>query len=62
MLAEPTPAGMCCWSLIGAFAHMAMEAAEPLRAQGFGVTVVDPRWVRPVPVEFVAMAREYGSW
>ncbi|HEY1485158.1 MAG TPA: 1-deoxy-D-xylulose-5-phosphate synthase [Micromonosporaceae bacterium] len=44
---------------VGAFAHMAMEAAETLRAQGFGVTVVDPRWVRPVPVELVAMAREH---
>jgi 1-deoxy-D-xylulose-5-phosphate synthase len=44
---------------VGAFAHMSLEVAETLSAQGFGVTVVDPRWVRPVPVELVAMAREH---
>jgi 1-deoxy-D-xylulose-5-phosphate synthase len=27
--------------------------------QGYGVTVVDPRWVRPVPIELVALAREH---
>ncbi len=45
---------------VGAFAHTAMDAAARIEAQGFGVTVVDPRWVRPVPVELVAMAREYA--
>ena len=45
---------------IGAFGHAAMEAAARVEAQGYGVTVVDPRWVRPVPVELVAMAREYA--
>ena len=45
---------------IGAFGHLAVAAAERLAAQGIGVTVVDPRWVRPVPVELVAMAREYS--
>ena len=28
---------------------MALEVAERLRNQGIGVTVVDPRWVLPVP-------------
>ena len=34
---------------IGPFAAMALAAAERLRNQGIGVTVVDPRWVLPVP-------------
>jgi 1-deoxy-D-xylulose-5-phosphate synthase len=35
--------------VVGAFAAMALSAAERLRNQGIGVTVVDPRWVLPVP-------------
>ena len=34
---------------VGSFAVMALAAAERLRNQGIGVTVVDPRWVLPVP-------------
>jgi 1-deoxy-D-xylulose-5-phosphate synthase len=34
---------------VGPFAAMALAAAERLRNQGIGVTVVDPRWVLPVP-------------
>jgi 1-deoxy-D-xylulose-5-phosphate synthase len=34
---------------VGPFAAMAVAAAERLRNQGIGVTVVDPRWVLPVP-------------
>ncbi len=34
---------------IGPFAAMALAVAERLRNQGIGVTVVDPRWVLPVP-------------
>jgi 1-deoxy-D-xylulose-5-phosphate synthase len=30
-----------------------------LAEQGYGVTVVDPRWVRPIPVELVGMAAEH---
>jgi len=45
---------------IGALAHVGMAAAELLRDAGYGVTVADPRWVRPVPVELVAMAREHS--
>jgi 1-deoxy-D-xylulose-5-phosphate synthase len=33
---------------VGAFAAMALSAAERLRKQGIGVTVADPRWVLPV--------------
>jgi 1-deoxy-D-xylulose-5-phosphate synthase len=45
---------------VGAFAHTCLEAAAELTAAGYGVTVVDPRWVRPVPLELVAMAREHA--
>ncbi len=45
---------------VGAFAHLGMDVAARLADQGYGVTVVDPRWIRPVPVELVAMAREHG--
>jgi 1-deoxy-D-xylulose-5-phosphate synthase len=34
---------------VGPFSAMALVAAERLRNQGIGVTVVDPRWVLPVP-------------
>jgi 1-deoxy-D-xylulose-5-phosphate synthase len=34
---------------VGPFSAMALAAAERLRNQGIGVTVVDPRWVLPVP-------------
>jgi 1-deoxy-D-xylulose-5-phosphate synthase len=44
---------------VGAFAHLAVDAAARLAEQGYGVTVVDPRWVRPVPVELVALARDH---
>jgi 1-deoxy-D-xylulose-5-phosphate synthase len=34
---------------VGAFGAMALAVAERLHSQGIGVTVVDPRWVLPVP-------------
>jgi 1-deoxy-D-xylulose-5-phosphate synthase len=34
---------------VGPFASMALAVAERLRNQGIGVTVVDPRWVLPIP-------------
>jgi 1-deoxy-D-xylulose-5-phosphate synthase len=44
---------------VGSFAPMGLEIADRLAGHGFGVTVVDPRWVRPVPIELVALAREH---
>jgi 1-deoxy-D-xylulose-5-phosphate synthase len=44
---------------VGAMAHLAVDVAGRLAEQGYGVTVVDPRWVRPVPVVLVALAREH---
>lgn len=42
---------------VGPFASMALAVAELLRNQGIGVTVVDPRWVLPVPEAITALAR-----
>ena len=44
---------------VGAMARLGLEVAERAAAQGIGVTVVDPRWVSPVPAELVELARSY---
>jgi 1-deoxy-D-xylulose-5-phosphate synthase len=43
----------------GAMAATAVDVAERLVAQGIGVTVVDPRWVKPVDPALVELAREH---
>ena len=40
-------------------ATTAVDVAERLVAQGIGVTVVDPRWVKPVDPAIVELAREH---
>ncbi|GFJ77732.1 hypothetical protein Phou_019120 [Phytohabitans houttuyneae] len=42
---------------VGAFGQLGLEVAQRVGEQGYGVTVADPRWVRPVPEEIVALAR-----
>ena len=44
---------------VGAFAPMALKVADRLRNQGIGVTVVDPRWVLPVPSVLGPLARSH---
>jgi 1-deoxy-D-xylulose-5-phosphate synthase len=44
---------------VGAFAELGLAAADRLEDQGIGVTVVDPRWVTPVPPELVELAGEH---
>lgn len=44
---------------IGALAPACLEAAELLALNGLGVTVVDPRWVKPVDPALVDLARGY---
>jgi 1-deoxy-D-xylulose-5-phosphate synthase len=44
---------------VGAMARLGLEVAQRAAAQGIGVTVVDPRWVAPVPAELVELARSY---
>src|SRR6266511_2491833 len=45
--------------VVGPFGHLGVEVAARLAEQGYGVTAVDPRWVRPVPVDLVGMAAEH---
>jgi 1-deoxy-D-xylulose-5-phosphate synthase len=41
---------------VGAFAELGLAAAARLADQGIGVTVVDPRWIFPVPGELARLA------
>jgi 1-deoxy-D-xylulose-5-phosphate synthase len=41
---------------VGAFAELGLAAAERLADQGINVTVVDPRWILPVPGELIGLA------
>ena len=44
---------------VGAMAATSLDVAERLAAQGIGVTVVDPRWVKPVDAGLVGLARDH---
>jgi len=44
---------------VGSMATLAVEVADRLVAQGIGVTVVDPRWVKPVDPAIVDLARQH---
>jgi 1-deoxy-D-xylulose-5-phosphate synthase len=44
---------------VGAMAETSVDVAERLVAQGIGVTVIDPRWVKPVEPALVGLAREH---
>ncbi len=44
---------------VGPMAELCLDVAQRLRDQGVGVTVVDPRWVLPVPQEVVALAARH---
>ncbi len=44
---------------IGSMAATAMDVAQRLEAHGFGVTVVDPRWVKPVNPQLVELAKDF---
>lgn len=44
---------------VGSMCTVAVDVAERLTAQGIGVTVVDPRWVKPVDSAIVDLARQH---
>ena len=44
---------------VGSMAQTCLEIADRLARQGIGVTVVDPRWVKPVDPELVRQAAEH---
>ncbi len=46
---------------VGAMAAIAVEAASSAYREGVGVTVIDPRWVKPLPQSLVHMAQRYTS-
>jgi 1-deoxy-D-xylulose-5-phosphate synthase len=41
---------------VGAMASLGLDVAERLAAQGIGATVIDPRWVVPVPSSVIELA------
>jgi 1-deoxy-D-xylulose-5-phosphate synthase len=62
VLHEPGPAEEPLVLLVcaGAFGELGVAAAQRLSQQGVPVTVVDPRWVLPVPEVLVDLARGHG--
>jgi len=44
---------------VGPMAKMGLEVAERLADQGIGATVIDPRWVVPVPKSVIELARDH---
>ena len=44
---------------VGPMADLGLKVAERLAAQGIGATVVDPRWVVPVPKSILSLAAEH---
>lgn len=44
---------------IGSMAKTALDTAELLMAQGIGCTVIDPRWVVPVPLTVLSEAADH---
>ncbi|GAA3852130.1 1-deoxy-D-xylulose-5-phosphate synthase [Saccharothrix violaceirubra] len=44
---------------VGAFGSLGVAAARRLADQGIGVTVVDPRWIFPVPADLVDLAARH---
>lgn len=46
---------------VGAMASIAVDAAAQAYREGVGVTVVDPRWIKPLPVTaLLSMAQRYS--
>ncbi|MDB6427510.1 MULTISPECIES: 1-deoxy-D-xylulose-5-phosphate synthase [unclassified Curtobacterium] len=44
---------------VGSMVPVALEAAGLLESQGIGVTVVDPRWVVPIPTSLIDLSRDH---
>lgn len=44
---------------VGGFAELALDVAQRLTSQGISSTVVDPRWVLPVPASIIQMADQH---
>ena len=46
---------------VGAMAAIAVEAASQAFREGVGVTVIDPRWVKPLPQSLLTMVARYRT-
>ena len=46
---------------VGSMATIAVEAASQAYREDVGVTVIDPRWVKPLPASLITMAQRYKS-
>jgi 1-deoxy-D-xylulose-5-phosphate synthase len=44
---------------VGSMAHIGLQVAKMLADQGIGATVIDPRWVIPVPESVVSLASKH---
>ncbi|MCU1535206.1 MAG: dxs [Glaciihabitans sp.] len=44
---------------VGPMAALGIQVADRLAAQGIGATVIDPRWVVPVPASVIDMSRDH---
>ncbi len=46
---------------VGAFAKLGVDVADMLEKENISISVVDPRWVRPVPTEILKMVANYPN-
>jgi len=46
---------------VGALANLALDVAVQVGREGIGMTVIDPRWVKPLPLSLITMALGYRS-
>jgi 1-deoxy-D-xylulose-5-phosphate synthase len=46
---------------VGALANLALDVAVQVGREGIGITVVDPRWVKPLSPTLMAMALAYRN-
>ena len=44
---------------VGAMGRLALEVADRVAAQGISVTVIDPRWICPVPAEVIRLGAQH---
>ncbi|MGB6244393.1 1-deoxy-D-xylulose-5-phosphate synthase [Gordonia sp. (in: high G+C Gram-positive bacteria)] len=60
LVAADEPGGVLIVA-VGAFAQLGIDTARVLESRGITATVVDPRWVLPVPESVVELAREHTA-
>ncbi|MGB3302123.1 1-deoxy-D-xylulose-5-phosphate synthase [Gordonia sp. (in: high G+C Gram-positive bacteria)] len=61
VLVEAADPGGVLIIAVGSFAQLGIDTAALLNARGVAATVVDPRWVLPVPESVIELARTHTS-